>query len=554
MKKILLPQARHFLSRAAAVTLLGSACPVMAQVTLLQSDPTGTFSFNSDANWSDGLAPSAGKTYSVTGTSDTTFILRAPQNGTFAGDSLSINNRGSLAWAPPGSTGTPTGTLTINNFILNGGSIANFRTGGTLILAGNISVTAESTLQIGSTANTTPRNMTLNASINGSSRLRVNASGTGSNVLTVNGDNSNFSGGFELLGGSGSNNTTTVGHAKALGTGTTTVTQGILNLNGYSVSIGGLAGTNASDSFVQNNSGTAAVLTVNSSADTSYAGVIRNGTGNVALTKSGAATLTLGGANSYTGTTTIGAGTLALGNNDVLPDSSNLSLGTATLDAATYSDAHGTLDVTGTATIHLGSGAQLAFADSSGGGTGTWTGTLNLTGTFVPGNGVDPGVGTNSGSLRFANGNGLTAAQLSKITATGWTAFALDAFGYLTATPVVGDSYLSWAASQVPPVSGGETGDHDNDGVENLVEYALADGQERGVFSGNTITFSKRGAPYGSDLTYILETSETLSNPWTPVVTHGPEVLGTNPTITYTLTPGPGKPKDFVRLRVVRNP
>ena len=310
MKPNPLSQSRKSLGLAVAVTLIGSACPVMAQVTLLQSDPSGTFSFNTGANWSDGFAPSAGKTYSVTGTSDTTFTLRAPLDATFAGDSLSINNRGLLAWAPPGSTGTPTGTLTINNLILNGGAISNFRTGGTLILAGNISVQAQTTLNIGSTANATARNMTLNAPITGSSRLRVSAAGTGSNVLTVNGNNSNFSGGFELLNGDAAKNTITVGHANALGSGATTVTQGILNLNGYSVSIGGLAGANASNSFVQNNSSTPATLTVNSSADTSYAGVIRNGTGDVALTKSGAATLTLGGANTYTGATTVEGGTL----------------------------------------------------------------------------------------------------------------------------------------------------------------------------------------------------------------------------------------------------
>jgi hypothetical protein len=116
----------------------------------------------------------------------------------------------------------------------------------------------------------------------------------------------------------------------------------------------------------------------------------------------------------------------------------------------------------------------------------------------------------------------------------------------------VGDNYASWAASQVPPVTGGENGDDDNDGVKNLVEYALVTGGERGVLSGNTITFTKRGGVYGSDLTYIIETSETLSDPWLPAVTHGLAELGSP--ISYDLAPAPGTPKKFARLKVVKAP
>ena len=42
--------------------------------------------------------------------------------------------------------------------------------------------------------------------------------------------------------------------------------------------------------------------------------MLQNGTGTLALTKSGTGTLTLTGTNTYTGGTTISAGTLQLGN------------------------------------------------------------------------------------------------------------------------------------------------------------------------------------------------------------------------------------------------
>jgi hypothetical protein len=102
-------------------------------------------------------------------------------------------------------------------------------------------------------------------------------------------------------------------------------------------------------------------------------------------------------------------------------------------------------------------------------------------------------------------------------------------------------------------VTGGINGDHDNDGVKNLVEYALIGGGERGVLSGNTITYTKRGLPYGTDLTYIIETSETLVGAWTDVLTHGPGLLVSNPTISYTFTPGTPV-KKFARLEVLSAP
>jgi len=335
-----------------------------------------------------------------------------------------------------------------------------------------------------------------------------------------------------------------------------------------------------------------------------------------------------------------------LGANDVLPNTTNVTIAAATLDAATFDDTVGTLDVTAAATINLGSGANLAFAASNAVDWTTIPGTLNITGTFVPGNGVDPGVGSNPGSLRFGTNNtGLTADQLLQITAIGWTGFGLDAFGFLTAdvvaniapvisdivnqtvpsggntgalpftitdedpasvvptgsssnttlvpnanitfggsganrsvtvTPVSGlsgsatitvtltdngtltaqdtfvvtvtDNYLSWATAN--GVSGGINGDSDNDGVKNLVEYALINGGERGVLSGYTITFTKRGAPYGSDLTYDIESSIDLDS-WG--VLAKPPVVEDAGSISYTFTPGTPV-KNFARLKVVQVP
>lgn len=262
-----------------------------------------------------------------------------------------------------------------------------------------------------------------------------------------------------------------------------------------------------------------------------------SGTGKLSLTKAGVGKWILTGANTYGGNTTISSGTLALGATNVLPDASPVSLGNATLDAATAgTEDAGTLGVSGAATLKLAPGAKIEFDNSSG----TWSGTLNITGIFVSGS-----------SLRFANSAGLSPAQLSQISATGFSGFALDASGFLTATSS-GSDYATWASTQVPPVSGGPNGDSDNDGVKNLVEYALVDGGERGVLSGNTITFTKRGAPWGTDITYDVETSLTLeTGSW--ITEAKPPVIESAGSISFPFTPGTPA-KKFARLKVTQVP
>ena len=72
-----------------------------------------------------------------------------------------------------------------------------------------------------------------------------------------------------------------------------------------------LAGTGT----VTNTGAGAAHLTAGGdNASSVFSGVLQNGTGALALTKSGTGTLTLTGTNTYTGGTTISGGTLQLGN------------------------------------------------------------------------------------------------------------------------------------------------------------------------------------------------------------------------------------------------
>jgi autotransporter-associated beta strand protein len=265
--------------------------------------------------------------------------------------------------------------------------------------------------------------------------------------------------------------------------------------------------------------------------------------GDGGFTQAGSGTTVLMLANTYIGPTTIEAGTLTLGAAGVLPDGSEIFIGNATLATGSFAETAGRLDITSTATVQLGAGATLGFADSS---AVDWTGgALTLTGTFVSGS-----------SLRFGtNSSGLTPAQLARISASGFNSFALDSNGYLTASS--GMTFSSWiagafGAGTIPTDRRGPNDDFDQDGVSNLMEFAIA-GQDPTVpngpactFSGGLLSFTKRGGVSG--VSYAIEASADLgvTDPWEEVT--GGSYVNTEGAISYVLAAGSAR--IFVRLRV----
>ena len=321
-----------------------------------------------------------------------------------------------------------------------------------------------------------------------------------------------------------------------------------LNLFGFDQTLAGLKNVTRTSRLqrVYNSGATAATLTIDNTADYTFGGNLgKTGGDDFGLTKNGGGIFTLSGVNTYAGATIVSGGKLAMGADNIMPGSTAVSIGNATLDAATFANTVGTLDVTSTAKINLGTGAALAFADSS---AVDWTGgSLDLTGTFVSG-----------ASLRFGDGTGtgLTPIQLALISATGFSSFGLDASGYVTATSTGG--FSSWitgtfANGTVPALQQGANADPDNDGISNLVEYAVA-GQDPtvanaavGTFAANVLSYTKRAGTNG--LTYAIEESTDLglADVWAAVT----PTVDDATTISYTLPVVPAK--DFIRLKVLSN-
>ncbi len=211
--------------------------------------------------------------------------------------------------------------------------------------------------------------------------------------------------------------------------------------------------------------------------------------------------------------------------------------------------------ITDIANLSVPSGSNTGALTFTLGDTETDVSLLTVTGsssntTLVPNANIVFGGSGASRTVVVTPVSGLSGTATITVTVTDTGSPALSNTPAETFVLTVTDNYLSWATAN--SVTGGTNGDSDNDGVQNLVEYALVNGGERGVFSGNTITFTKRGTPYGSDISYIIETSETLApGSWTEVVTHGPSLLISNPTISYTFTPSTPV-KSFARLKVVQ--
>ncbi|MDF3812806.1 MULTISPECIES: autotransporter-associated beta strand repeat-containing protein [Rhodopseudomonas] len=240
--------------------------------------------------------------------------------------------------------------------------------------------------------------------------------GTGTQTLS---GTSTYTGATTIAGGAlrgGAASSFSANSAFTVGSGA------FLDLGGFNETIGSLGGAGT-----VTNSGTNAQLSAGGlNQSSTFSGVIQNGAGTVGLVKSGTGTLTLTGANTYTGGTSVSAGTLQIGTNGSLAGNivDNATLAFNRPDAVTFAgvvSGSGTLNQTGAGST------TLTGVNSVGNGQFTGTanvnaGTLAINGTFgdtagntalvnVNNGGTLHGSGTVAGSVVVASGGFVSAGN-----------------------------------------------------------------------------------------------------------------------------------------------
>ncbi|MCG3150172.1 MAG: hypothetical protein PCFJNLEI_03651 [Verrucomicrobiae bacterium] len=196
---------------------------------------------------------------------------------------------------------------------------------------------------------------------------------------------------------------------------------GLLHLNGFSETIGGLQG-NGNVNLAGGN------LTFNSGAVVTFSGAV-TGTGD--LTKNGASVQTLSGVNSYSGDTIINAGILRVGANNALPTGTDVILANAagatfdldgnsqqiaSLSGGGASGGNVTL-VTGQLTVNQSGNTTYGGVISGSGGSVTKSGSGRITLTGI--NTYTGATLINAGSITVNSGAALSASSAVTITNSG---------------------------------------------------------------------------------------------------------------------------------------
>jgi autotransporter-associated beta strand protein len=385
-------------------------------------------------------APTAGTVLNVTGviTSSVDVTVRLGTvvfSGGGTGYTTLINSQDTTAIGANNGLAT-TATLTIAGSAAGSFDLAGFNQslvgiikGASTATIGNSSTTSDSTLTL--TGTSTYGGVIQNAL--GSGTRKVN--------LVING------GALTLTGVSTYSGTTTVGTGTlALSTaGTATLTAITVTGTGGIFDISGVTPTSATIASLAGGAGASVTLgskTLNTGSDntsTTFGGTISSTSGG--LTKQGTGTMTLTGSNTYSGTTTISAGTLQLGDGTSGKDGTNNNSLSIVNNAALVYNRFGSLSYGGAIS---GSGTVTK--------TGVGTQILSGTNTYA-------GVTTvNVGTLQFAR-----QSSLYNNVAASWTATNLVVSSGATAAFNVGGTG-EFTASDIATIQplGAATGGFEN--------------------------------------------------------------------------------------------
>jgi autotransporter-associated beta strand protein len=328
-----------------------------------------------------------------------------------------------------------TGTLTL--------TAANTYLGTTTVNSGTLAITNASALGSDTTG----------TSINGgdvNGRLAISGGLTITEPLTLGGRQGTNAGSAHVLNVAG-NNQVTPALIPATGGNNYNVQSdtGLLTIVGGFTPAGAVTG--------------ARFLQVQGDGNGLWSGPIDNGTAVVSVIKNGAGTWTLSGLNTYTGDTTVDGGTL------VLPSTSQLKF------APTTNTTSNKIAGTGTVTLDGAFNIDLTAANVLNGNSWLLVDVANLTEAY----------GANFTVTGFTQ-SGTNWTKLDG--ANTWTFSQTTG---LLSLAVVTDPFVTWAASyfgaETNPAIIGKAADPDNDGLNNLAEFAFNSVPNSGTNAGKVV-------------------------------------------------------------------
>ena len=284
-----------------------------------------------------------------------TLTLKRADSWTFAND---ISGTGALNHSGEGTvtlsgSNTYSGATTISSGTVAISNLGNTSSGGNLGTSGQINLHG-GTLRYSGDSATTARTFNTNGGSNGgtldiakagtslslagtissSGGKALTKTGAGTLILTGTGNNSSaavvLDEGRLVLAKSSGSTVHAIEHSLTINNGTlrlegsgndqisssavVTVNGGVFDMNGKNEALGSLNGSNGV--FTNTASGTTSTLMLGetNAGNTAFAGSLQDGSGVLALTKTGSGTIILSGDNTYSGNTAITGGTLQIGN------------------------------------------------------------------------------------------------------------------------------------------------------------------------------------------------------------------------------------------------
>jgi len=194
-----------------------------------------------------------------------------------------------------------------------------------------------------------------------------------------------------------------------------TIAAATLDLNGFDETVGSITSSGTIDNT--SGSGTYTLTCGENNASTTFSGILQNTSGTLALTKVGTGKLILSGDNTYSGTTTISAGTLQIGNastTGILPSAcvNNATLTFNRSDTYSYTGL-----ISGTGAVNQ-IGAGILYLS----GANTYSGTTTIAASRKLYVGHNTALGDVAGSVELIAGNPSTLLTiLTGKTVTGKT-------------------------------------------------------------------------------------------------------------------------------------